>query len=128
MLNRDLYKFSSVNGGSYKNIDNVIEETLPNGSKYIRFKPVDAFNTPDYMERLCEEYRKEIGKEAIEPLVLIAAFILDFLCIHPFNDGNGRMSRLLTFLLLYQSGFEVGRFIICNFIEWNIYILYFCFY
>lgn len=79
MLNRDLYKFSSVNGGSYKNIDNVIEEILANGSKYIRFKPVDAFNTPDYMERLCEEYRKEIGKEAIEPLVLIAAFILDFL-------------------------------------------------
>ena len=67
MLNRDLYKFSSVNGGSYKNIDNVIEETLPNGSKYMRFKPVDALSTPDYMERLCEEYRKEIGKEAITP-------------------------------------------------------------
>lgn len=63
------------------------------------------------MEGLCEEYRKEIEKEEVEPLVLIAAFILDFLCIHPFNDGNGSMSRLLTLLLLYQSGFEVGRFI-----------------
>ena len=61
------------------------------------------------MERLCGEYRKEIAKEEIEPLVLIAAFILDFLFIHPFNDGNGRMSRLLTLLLLHQSSFEVGR-------------------
>lgn len=110
-LHRDLYRFSSAKGGSYKNVDNVIEEILPDGSKYIRFKPIDAFSTPSYMERLCEEYRKEISKEEIEPLVLIAAFILDFLCIHPFNDGNGRMSRLLTLLLLYQSGFEVGRFI-----------------
>lgn len=110
-LHRDLYKFSSAKGGSYKSTDNVIEEVLPNGTKYIRFKPIDAFSTPSYMDRLCEEYRKEIAKEEVEPLVLIAAFILDFLCIHPFNDGNGRMSRLLTLLLLYQSGFEVGRFI-----------------
>ena len=110
-LHRDLYKFSSAKGGNYKNTNNVIEEILADGSSYIRFKPVDAFYTPNYMERLCEEYRKEIAKEEIEPLILIAAFILDFLCIHPFNDGNGRMSRLLTLLLLYQSGFEVGRFI-----------------
>lgn len=110
-LHRDLYNFSSAKGGTYKNTDNVIEEILPNGSKYIRFKPVDAYSTPNYMERLCEEYRKEIAKEEVEPLVLIATFILDFLCIHPFNDGNGRMSRLLTLLLMYQSGIEVGRFI-----------------
>lgn len=110
-LHRDLYKFSSVKGGQYKNTDNVIEEILPNGTRFIRFKPVDVFITPSYMERLCEEYRKEITKGEVESLVLIAAFILDFLCIHPFNDGNGRMSRLLTLLLLYQSGFEVGRFI-----------------
>lgn len=62
---------------------------MPNGTKYIRFKPVDAFGTPSYMEKLCEEYRKEVAKEEVEPLVLVAAFILDFLCIHPFNDGNG---------------------------------------
>lgn len=110
-LHRDLYKFSSAKGGSYKNTDNVIEEVLPNGTKYIRFKPVDAFSTTIYMEKLCEEYRKEFVKEEVDPLVLIATFILDFLCIHPFNDGNGRMSRLITLLLLYQSGFEVGRFI-----------------
>lgn len=110
-LHRDLYKFSPANGGNYKNTDNVIEEVLPNGDRYIRFKPVDAFRTPSYMDRLCEEYRREIIKGEVEPLVLIAAFVLDFLCIHPFNDGNGRMSRLLTLLLLYQSGFEVGRFI-----------------
>jgi Fic family protein len=110
-LHRDLYKYLPARGGSYKNANNVIEEILPDGSKYIRFKPVDAFYTPTYMENLCDEYRKAISKEEIEPLVLIGAFILDFLCIHPFNDGNGRMSRLLTLLLLYQSGFEVGRFI-----------------
>lgn len=110
-LHRDLYKFSSAKGGNYKNTDNVIEEILPDGTKYIRFKPVDAFSTPSYMERLCVEYLKEVVKEEVEPLVLIAGFILDFLCIHPFNDGNGRMSRLLTLLLLYKSGFEVGRFI-----------------
>lgn len=110
-LHRDLYKFSTGNVGIYKNVDNIIEETRPDGSSYVRFKLIDAFNTPVYMERLCEEYRKQIAKEEVEPLVLIAAFVLDFLCIHPFNDGNGRMSRLLTLLLLYQNGFEVGRFI-----------------
>lgn len=110
-LHRDLYKFSAGKGGTYKNVDNVIEEVLPDGTKYVRFKPIDAFSTPSYMDVLCEEYRKQIDKEEVEPLILIAAFILDFLCIHPFNDGNGRMSRLLTLLLLYQSGFEVGRFI-----------------
>jgi Fic family protein len=110
-LHRDLYKFLPARGGSYKNSNNVIEEILPDGSKYIRFKPVDAFYTPMYMEKLCDEYRKLVANEEVEPLVLIGAFILDFLCIHPFNDGNGRMSRLLTLLLLYQNGFEVGRFI-----------------
>lgn len=110
-LHRDLYKFSPATGGSYKNSNNVIEETLPDGSKNIRFIPVDAFYTSDYMERLCEAYSKDISKEKVEPLMLIASFVLDFLCIHPFNDGNGRMSRLLTLLLLYRSGYEVGRFI-----------------
>ncbi len=110
-LHRDLYKFSSSIGGSYKNIDNVIEEVLPDGRKYIRFKPIDSFNTPRFMENLCEEYKNSINKDEVEPLIAIGAFILDFLCIHPFNDGNGRMSRLLTLLLLYKEGFEVGKFI-----------------
>ncbi|MEF9935127.1 MAG: Fic family protein [Clostridium sp.] len=110
-LHRDLYKFSSAKGGVYKNSNNVIEEILPSVEIYIRFKPVDAFETPGYMEELCNLYNKNINNEDVEPLVLIGAFILDFLCIHPFNDGNGRMSRLITLLLLYQAGFEVGRFI-----------------
>lgn len=89
----------------------MIEEILPNGARFIRFKPVDAFLTPSYMEELCKFYNDEIKKEEAEPLILIAAFVLDFLCIHPFNDGNGRMARLLTLLLLYKNGYEVGRFI-----------------
>ncbi|WP_042271273.1 Fic family protein [[Clostridium] dakarense] len=110
-LHRDLYKFSPSNGGKYKSSNNIIEETLPNGSKFVRFEPVDVFYTSGYMEELCKFYNYEISKENVEPLILIGLFILDFLCIHPFNDGNGRMSRLLTLLLLYRSGYEVGRFI-----------------
>lgn len=110
-LHRDVYKFTPGSGGRYKSSNNIIEETLPDGSKYIRFKPVDVFYTSTYMEELCNLYNDEISKEQVEPLVLIGAFVLDFLCIHPFNDGNGRMSRLLTLLLLYKNGYEVGRFI-----------------
>ncbi|WP_431027757.1 Fic family protein [Lysinibacillus sp. LZ02] len=64
------------------------------------------------MQRLCEELRERVSKADVEPLILISVFILDFLLVHPFNDGNGRMARLLTLLLLYQFGFEVGRYII----------------
>lgn len=110
-LHRDLYKFSPGKGGVFKSQDNIIEEVLPDGRRFIRFSPVEAFYTPKYVENLCRYYNEEIKKEEIEPLILIGAFILDFLCIHPFNDGNGRMARLLTLLLLYKSGFEVGKFI-----------------
>ncbi|MDK2562958.1 Fic family protein [Romboutsia sedimentorum] len=110
-LHRDLYKFSPGTGGSYKNSNNIIEEILQDGSKFIRFKPVDMFYTSEYMEQLCNLYNYEVSKESVEPLVLIGLFVLDFLCIHPFNDGNGRMSRLITLLLLYRSGYDVGRFI-----------------
>ena len=110
-LHRDLYKFSPGSGGKYKNTNNIIEEILPDGTKYIRFKPVDMFYTPEYMDQLCNFYNYSISKEEIEPLILIGAYVLDFLCIHPFNDGNGRMSRILTLLLLYRSGYDVGRFI-----------------
>ncbi|MEG0014749.1 MAG: Fic family protein [Cellulosilyticaceae bacterium] len=110
-LHRDLYQYTPGYGGNYKNTNNVIEETLSDGTKFIRFKPVESFCTPSYMEQLCNQYVKYINNPNIDSLVVIANFILDFLCIHPFNDGNGRMSRLLTLLLLYQNGFEVGRFI-----------------
>lgn len=110
-LHRDMYKYSPGRGGMWKTQDNVIEEVLPSGVRYIRFKPVEAFLTPSCMDELCRNYNDEVKKEEVEPLLLISAFVLDFLCIHPFNDGNGRMARLLTLLLLYKSGYEVGRFI-----------------
>lgn len=110
-LHRDLYKFLPGRGGVWKNQDNVIEEILPDGSRYIRFKPVSAFETLNAMEELCGYLKEEIRNEKIEPLILIGTFVLDFLSIHPFNDGNGRIARLLTLLLLYQFGYEVGRFI-----------------
>ncbi len=110
-LHRDLYRYISATGGVWKNQDNVIEEILPDGSRYIRFKPVSAVETPASMEELCYYYNKEVRDDVLDPLILIGAFILDFLCIHPFNDGNGRMARLLTLLLLYKADFEVGRYI-----------------
>lgn len=110
-LHRDLYKYTFGSRGIWKTQDNIIEEILSDGSKYIRFKPVDAFNTPMYMSELCKRYKDEILKGEVDDLILISSFVLDFLCIHPFNDGNGRMARLLTLLLLYRSGYHVGQFI-----------------
>lgn len=111
-LHRDLYKYSGTNiGGKYKMADNVIEETDEAGNKKIRFKPVSAFETPMAVEKLCDSYNDEIKRAEIDPLLLIPIFILDFLSIHPFTDGNGRMSRLLTLLLLYKSGYIVGKYI-----------------
>ena len=110
-LHRELYKFIPTEGGNWKNSDNFIQETLPNGNKFIRFQPVSAFKTPDAIEQLIIITNESIESNNIDPLILISAFILDFLCIHPFNDGNGRMARLLTLLLLYKFRYEVGRFI-----------------
>ena len=111
-LHRDLYKFESYNiGGKYKTADNVIEEEDSQGIKKIRFKPVPARETPEAMEELCGAFEEAMATGEIDPLLLIPMFILDFLCIHPFNDGNGRMSRLLTLLLLYRSGYIVGKYI-----------------
>ena len=111
-LHRDLYKFSSASiGGSFKNSDNVIAEELPNGTSRVRFEPVPAWETPEAMENLCGTFADAIRETDIDPLLLIPVFILDFLCIHPFNDGNGRMSRLLTPLLLYRAGYIVGKYI-----------------
>lgn len=111
-LHRDLYSFHpSTNGGRYKNHNNVIEEVDQGGSHRIRFKPLSAFETPEAMEMLCSAYQDAINDERIDPLILISKFVLDFLSIHPFNDGNGRMSRLITLLLLYQQGYIVGKYI-----------------
>ncbi|MBQ5652597.1 MAG: Fic family protein [Peptococcaceae bacterium] len=110
-LHRDLYRFSGINGGRYKNTDNVIAEEDAQGNRSIRFQPVPAWETQDAMERLCQAFDEAIGREEIDPLLLIPMFVLDFLCIHPFNDGNGRMSRLLTLLLLYRAGYIVGKYI-----------------
>ena len=111
-LHRDLYKYSgSAIGGNFKNSDNVIAEELPDGTKQVRFQPVPAWETAEAMTVLCDALNEALGNEEIDPLLLIPIFILDFLCIHPFNDGNGRMSRLLTLLLLYRSGYIVGKYI-----------------
>lgn len=111
-LHRDLYSFSSSDtGGRYKNTDNVIAESGKDGQQRVRFIPFSAFQTPEAMENLCDEFNNAITRSEYDPLLLIPMFILDFLCIHPFNDGNGRMSRLLTLLLLYRSGYIVGKYI-----------------
>lgn len=111
-LHRDLYQYSGMGiGGHFKNTDNVIEEELEDGTKRVRFCPATAFETPEMIENLCNQFLREVDRGEVDPLLLIPMFILDFLCIHPFNDGNGRMSRLLTLLLLYRSGYIVGKYI-----------------
>ncbi len=110
-LHRDLYQFNPTTpGGKFKNTDNVIAETFE-GKERVRFAPLSAFETPDAMERLTTTFMDAINAGVHDPLLLIPMYIFDFLCIHPFNDGNGRMSRLLTLLLLYRSGYIVGKYI-----------------
>lgn len=111
-LHKILYRYSSSSiGGKFKTADNIIEETDEFENKKIRFKPTSAFKTPAAVEELCNNYNELIQKNEIDPLILIPIFILDFLSIHPFTDGNGRMSRLLTLLLLYKNGYIVGKYI-----------------
>ena len=111
-LHRDLYKFTGkAIGGSFKSTDNVIAEEHPDGTQVVRFQPVSAWETPEAINALCAAFEKAMNSMEMDPLLLIPMFILDFLCIHPFNDGNGRMSRILTLLLLYKSGYYVGKYI-----------------
>ena len=110
-FHRDLYQFLPGEGGKWKPVDNEITETNANGTKIVRFKPVPAHQTQDAMEELHKRFDNLWQSGEIEPLLLIPAYVLDFLCIHPFLDGNGRMARLLTLLLLYKAGYEVGRYI-----------------
>lgn len=97
--------------GRTKNVQNYITATYPDGHTEILFTPLEPYETPEALDRICGEFNKVIGNMELEPLIAIPVFIHDFLCIHPFNYGNGRMSRLLTSLLLYRCGFYVGRYI-----------------
>lgn len=97
--------------GRTKNVQNYITATYPDRHTEILFTPLEPYETPEALDRICGEFNKVIGNMELEPLIAIPVFIHDFLCIHPFNDGNGRMSRLLTSLLLYRCGFYVGRYI-----------------
>ena len=111
-LHKILYShMNNPMAGSTKNVQNYISATYPDGHTEILFTPMEPFETPEALDRICQEYNRVIGNMEVEPLIAIPIFIHDFLCIHPFNDGNGRMSRLLTTLLLYRSGFLVGKYI-----------------
>jgi Fic family protein len=110
-LHRQLYSFAGSPGGFWKNADNVIAQTDEKGIETVRFRPVPAHLTPVAIEKACSAFNKAAEKNEIDALILIPMFILDFLCIHPFNDGNGRMSRLLTLLPLYHAGYIVGKYI-----------------
>lgn len=111
-LHRDLYRFSDDSfAGKWKDSDNIIAECLPGGRTIARFTPTSAAGTPAAVERICSEYSDQISKGTYDPLLISLAFVFDFVSIHPFNDGNGRMSRLLTLLLLYRSGYTVGKYI-----------------
>lgn len=110
-LHRDLYQYTTVPAGHWKTVDNAIEEVGLDGARRLRFQTVAAVDTPAAMEELHRRFlqAREAGEH--HPLLLIGAYVFDFLAIHPFRDGNGRMARLLTLLLLYQSGYDVGRYV-----------------
>jgi Fic family protein len=110
-LHADLYSYLPGEGGRWKQQDNLIRQVLPNGREVVRFQPLPADETPQAMHELCERVAHAWDADRVDRLLLIDAFILDFLCIHPFADGNGRLARLLTLLLLYAAGYEVGRYV-----------------
>ncbi len=110
-LHRDLFKFSGAGApGQWKATDNLITEKRPDGSTFVRFAPTPAWRTPEAMDALHRAFAAA-GASGIDPLILTALYVLDFLCIHPFSDGNGRMARLITVLLLYREDYEVARYI-----------------
>jgi len=110
-LHTTMMEYTGEAGGNWKTRDNAIIQPYTDGSRRIRFRPTPAAETAEAVQQLVDRYDDAIHHDAREPLVIVPLTILDFLCIHPFNDGNGRSSRLLTLLLLYQQGYEVGRYI-----------------
>ena len=111
-MHKTLYGYMAEEGGKYKTTNNEIREYNPDGTLLrVRFRAVPAAETPAAMEDLVNSYSKAIGTLDIEPLIIIPLTILDFLCIHPFRDGNGRIARLLTLLLLYHCDYNVGRYV-----------------
>lgn len=110
-LHRDLFKYTDQNGGRWKSVTNQITQMRSDGSRTVRFEPVAPHLVDESMVKLHTQFQSAWRAEDVDKLFLIGAYVLDFLCIHPFRDGNGRMARLLTLLLLYQAGYEVGRFI-----------------
>jgi len=110
-LHRQLYQFTNEPGGQWKDRENAILEIRPNGSTAVRFQPVSSIAVPEFMDSLCQLFKQLRDRNEVESLLLIASCILDFECIHPFMDGNGRIGRLLSLLLLYQAGYDVGRYI-----------------
>jgi Fic family protein len=110
-LHRDLFRFvGGARSGEWKATDNLITEQRADGSRFVRFTPVPAWQTPTAVQKLHEQF-EEAAETDVDAMILIALYILDFLCIHPFADGNGRMVRLLTVLLLYREEYDVVRYI-----------------
>lgn len=112
LLHKILYShMNNPMGGRTKSVQNYISATYPDGHVETLFTPLSPFETPEALDKICEEYNRVIENMEVEPLIIIPIFIHDFLCIHPFNEGNGRISRLLTTLLRYRNGFYVGKYI-----------------
>jgi len=111
-LHRELLKYTNYSyGGRFKTVPNEIDMFLENGENVTLFKPLEPYETPDAVNTICENFQTALNEESADELILIPCFILDFLCVHPFNDGNGRMSRILTLLALYRSGYFVGQYV-----------------
>ncbi|MGD0256241.1 MAG: Fic family protein [Acidimicrobiales bacterium] len=110
-LHRLLFSFAEGGGGHFKMDDNLVVDRLPDGSREVRFQPVSAVDTPFFMEELVSRSHAALQKAAPHPLIVTAAFALDFLCTHPFADGNGRVARLATSYLMDRTGYRVGRYV-----------------
>lgn len=111
-MHRDMYRYTgSALAGTFKATDNVVAERDGSGVMTVRFQPLAAVGAPGAIGDICDQYRMAVAADRFDPLLLMCLFVFDFTCIHPFTDGNGRVSRLLTLLLMYRAGHSVGRYI-----------------